>query len=57
MITITIETDNAAFSDKAHEVARILRELARRIENRGIDNISKVMDSNGNSVGTFTESR
>lgn len=52
MFTLTIETDNAAFTDDAaREVARILRQLAKKLED-GKDS-GKVMDLNGNSVGSF----
>ena len=48
--TITIECDNAAFTDDAaHEVARILREAADKLE-RGQTEF-KLMDYNGNTVG------
>lgn len=55
-ITITIDTSNAAFEDNGvvHEVVKILRRLANRIlDDRSIEMVTKVMDSNGNSVGTF----
>jgi hypothetical protein len=53
MITITIETDNAAFKPKAqYEVARILRHLAADIEN-GEENV-RLRDVNGNTVGAMT---
>ena len=49
-ITITLNTDNAAFEDDpGAEVARILRELARRTE-QGFINVG-LRDSNGNMVG------
>jgi len=55
MFTLKIETDNAAFSDgRGAELARILRKLADKIEDadaRG--DKGKVMDYNGNSVGTW----
>lgn len=56
MLTITIDTGNAAFTGMAGlECARILRELAERIE--GIDVIDedfdpiRLRDINGNRVG------
>lgn len=53
MITISIKTDNAAFGEfpgsKAAEVARILREIAWRMEN-GHTAPMRAADSNGNCV-------
>lgn len=51
LITITIETGNAAFDDSpTAEIARILRDLAARFERDGLPP-SKVFDANGNSCG------
>jgi len=51
MIKIEIQTDNAAFSEGGgYEVARILRELATKIEG-GHDGPIPLMDINGNRVG------
>ena len=52
-INITIETENAAFEDISErpEVARILRELADKIET--YRNPSVIMDINGNRCGSF----
>lgn len=57
MITITIETENAAFTEGwGYEVARILRKLADQVENE-TDTLALVrlhlpiMDYNGNRVG------
>jgi len=49
MITIKIDTDNAAFEYERSEIARILREIADRIE-RG-EEVNFAMDYNGNKVG------
>lgn len=56
MITITIDTENSAFdAQKGFEVARILRDLADRIQFDG--NFTpevythSLRDSNGNTVG------
>jgi hypothetical protein len=50
-ITITIETGNAAFDDSpTAEIARILRDLAKRFELDGLPP-SKILDANGNCVG------
>lgn len=54
-LTITIDTDNAAFEDQPeYEVARILRELANGIEKGYIDDNSSIRDRNGNTVGQLT---
>jgi hypothetical protein len=50
-ITISMQTGNEAFQND-NDIAKALIELAKRIKRSGIDNISKIMDSNGNSVGT-----
>ena len=51
MLTIEIETGNEAFADgnEAAELARILREAARKIENGHTE--FKLRDYNGNRVG------
>lgn len=60
MITITIKTDNAAFDDgnRAHEVVRILRTLADKLDGTGVLRggcmPASVYDRNGNTVGTVT---
>lgn len=53
MFKLEFSTDNAAFeySYGANETARILRKLAKRIEDGDFD--GKVMDSNDNSIGTY----
>ena len=50
--TLVIDTNNAAFEDPG-EVPRILRELARKIEECG-SLIGTIHDSNGNGVGKFS---
>lgn len=55
-ITIKLETDNAAFEDgSGREVARILRKLAVKIQDDDLEALTggKLMDVNGNSVGTW----
>lgn len=52
-ITITINTGNETMQSD-NDVANALVELARRIKTKGLDYVSKVMDDNGNSVGTVT---
>lgn len=52
MFKLEFDTDNAAFDHRAaSETARILREVGEKIKN-GYFN-GKVMDVNGNSIGTF----
>lgn len=52
---IEIETDGAAFEDTtAEEIARILWDLAERIEGSGTSAARKVYDVNGNVCGTVT---
>ena len=53
-ITMTIETDNAAFDDNFEaETARILRQLADRVEYGSRGEHINIKDINGNSVGSF----
>lgn len=58
MFELKIETDNAAFGedegDAAREVARILRELADRMDSDLWNRTETVRDINGNRVGSFT---
>ena len=59
MITITIETDNAAFEGRhrPREIARILQELAveyRSLYRPNLDGL-KLRDSNGNTVGVVQD--
>jgi hypothetical protein len=49
-ISITIDTDNAAFDDGYSEVVRLLRDLAKRIERDGRVEDRKLYDINGNHV-------
>jgi hypothetical protein len=50
MFTVKIETGNAAFEPRPHdEIARILRELADRIEAGKFTR--SLRDANGNTVG------
>lgn len=55
-IKIEFDLDNAAFAESGteNEIATILKEIATRVEFKGVGNGFKVMDSNGNSVGTVT---
>lgn len=50
-VTITINTENAAFNPyPAHEVARLLREIEKRLRKDGPDDFP-IYDTNGNKVG------
>ena len=52
MFKLEFETDNAAFTNySATETARILRKIAKRIEEGTLD--GKVLDLNGNSIGNY----
>ena len=58
MITITLKTNNAAFYDcgeydPREEVARILETLAQRIREEGVEPYVRLMDYNGNAVGSL----
>jgi hypothetical protein len=51
-LTIEMNLDNAAFEgDPAPEITRILRQLADKIEERGIYDEILLRDINGNRVG------
>jgi len=53
---LEIDADNAIFDDNADlEIARILRDLAERIEAVGLEGAegSVILDDNGNSIGSF----
>ena len=56
MVIVKIKTDNAAFENenRDYEIARILRELARKYENGAVNGI--LLDYNGNKVGTVSDS-
>jgi hypothetical protein len=57
MFELKIATDNAAFgedeSEAARECARILRELADRLDSDLWNRTETVRDINGNRVGSF----
>lgn len=50
--TIKINMDNSAFEDES-ELPRILRKLAKHIENDPQDDGGNLMDVNGNKVGMW----
>lgn len=59
MLKIEIKTDNAAFSEDElltiegrYEVARLLRDVAMKIEN--FHESGKIMDVNGNCCGEWS---
>ena len=52
--TLTIQMDNAAFEENSVELARILQDIADKIEQRGgvvAGDSFVAMDLNGNRVG------
>lgn len=50
---LTITAEGAAFEEPEHEIARILRETARRLEEGdGFDTYRNLLDVNGNVAGT-----
>ena len=55
MLKLKINTENAAFDQEGQEVARILRDLANRLEN--LDKLQEcqlpLRDLNGNTVGYY----
>ncbi len=54
MFKLTLNTDNAAFSDDVEaEVSRILIEVARRVHDGIMLRPEPVFDINGNAVGYF----
>lgn len=58
MLKIRIKTDNQAFDQEGQEVARILRDLADKLEH--LDKLQEsqlpLRDLNGNTVGYYTSS-
>jgi hypothetical protein len=55
MFTLTITTNNATFEGGArdHEIARLLRDVATRIETIDHPNRGSLFDTNGNRVGKW----
>jgi hypothetical protein len=53
-ITITIETDNAAFTDNPGETAAIMTRAANMLNYFSHPCEYPLLDSNGNTVGKFT---
>ncbi len=50
-VTIHISTGNANCQSE-DDIARLLHVLADRISQSGFDYVTKVMDANGNQIGT-----
>lgn len=55
MLIVKFDTDNAAFDgdNLAPECARILRQIADRIEQGNVGNFRTILDCNGNDVGRW----
>jgi hypothetical protein len=52
-LVISIKTGNAAFKpDRTAEIVRILRKYCDDLETRKITPIEKLLDGNGNPIGT-----
>lgn len=53
--TLHFEADNAAFdyNQRAYETARILRDVANRIESGNVLDVNLIKDIHGNLIGTF----
>tara|TARA_R100001440_G_scaffold18556_1_gene31398 strand:+ start:2104 stop:2286 length:183 start_codon:yes stop_codon:yes gene_type:complete len=49
-ITISFNTDNAAFEDNPNEVQRILKRIGERIDHNTPDQIT-LLDINGQNIG------
>tara|TARA_Y100001951_G_C11029125_1_gene123956 strand:- start:124 stop:306 length:183 start_codon:yes stop_codon:yes gene_type:complete len=49
-ITISFNTDNAAFEDNPNEVQRILKRIGERIDHNTPDQIT-LLDINGKNIG------
>ncbi len=55
MFTLRIETENAAFAENlGGELARVLRDVADRLERSTCYDESILFDANGNRVGNYT---
>lgn len=54
--TLHFEADNAAFDygQQAYETARILRDVANRIESGNVLDVNLIKDVYGNLIGTFS---
>lgn len=50
-ITLEFDTDNAAFEDREFETARVLRDVATKVENGSTG--GTIYDYNGNRIGAF----
>ncbi len=54
-VRIAFSTDNAAFEDYTYERSRIVNDAMRR--NAEGERSGRLMDANGNTVGSFREAR
>ena len=53
MFTLSIETENEAFTNDGEEIARILKEVAIQLENG--KEFGTLRDVNGNKVGNWSK--
>ena len=53
MFTLSIETENEAFTNDGEEIARILKEVAIQLENG--KEFGTLKDVNGNKVGNWSK--
>lgn len=55
VFTVTINTNNDAFDNSGMEISRILRTIAKRIEDDGINGYyyKEIHDINGNNIGKY----
>jgi hypothetical protein len=53
MITIKIETENAAFQENPNEIRAILEDLGYKLQASKPGDSGPIRDSNGNTVGSW----
>ena len=53
VFSLTIECDKAAFEDDPDQLAKLLRQVADRVDDGQRQQSGSVRDANGNKVGTW----